>query len=287
MKKLTTLFLVAISSVMLAQIPNPCLGSWTGGVFTTPASWQSSNIIVHGSVSQSGTVHGSCANAAALNSVDTGSGIYYGGSLVTWSGHTAYFANAGNPVALNGWYELNSVSGDELTIAVGTKCHSNHINGGGLNSYNVTSGSYKQFSVCITVDSSTVDSVAIYFNLNNSRGHDTTHALSLATIDDLSFGTCGISGVEPIGNNVTLESVYPNPASTTCNIIFSIPATSSVNAVLYDLSGRKVMNILANTTMTDGRYKIPVDVTKLANGVYAYTITVDGVPYTQKLVVAK
>ncbi len=47
------------------------------------------------------------------------------------------------------------------------------------------------------------------------------------------------------------------------------------------------MDLLNNTNQTPGRYKLPVDVHTLASGVYAYTITVDGVAYTQKLLVAK
>ena len=113
-----------------------------------------------------------------------------------------------------------------------------------------------------------------------------THNGSYALVDDLSFGSC-LAGIENISNNVTLESAYPNPASTICNIIYSIPVVSSVSIALYDLSGRKVMELLSNSNQTPGRYKLPVDVHALANGVYAYTITANGVPYTQKLVVAK
>src|SRR5271156_2016234 len=109
MKKLTTLFLVAFSSVMLAQVPNPCFSTWSATP-SSPMAWQSSNFIVNGSVQEAFDIYGSCPTSAELNSVDTGhgiyAGIYYGGGLVTWDGHTVYFHNAGNPVALNGWYEF-------------------------------------------------------------------------------------------------------------------------------------------------------------------------------------
>jgi len=289
MKKLTTLFLVAFSSVMLAQIPGPCFATWSGGINNSPAGWESSNIIVANSASMSGTVHGSCVTSAALNSVLNGSS-YYGGSLVTYDGtnHSIYFPTGGTQTALNGWYQLTSVSGDEFLASIVTKTAHNNANGAGAKIYSTSTAVWKQFSVCIVVDSSTMDSAAIYFNLDNSRGHDTTHNGSLLTIDDLSFGSCIATGIDEVNNNnVILEEAYPNPANGICNIIFSLPCSSTVNVSIYDLSGRKVLTPLENATLSDGRYKVPVDVTNLANGIYEYTLTVNGMPITQKLVVAK
>jgi len=283
MKTLTTLFLTAVSSVIMAQIPNACFDNWTSG---NPDQWQTTNILQAGSVTQVSNTHGSCTSAVQLNSVTYGS-IIAGGVAETWNGHTGYFVNAGNPVAVNGWYILNSVGGDELEVATLTRCSTGE-NGGEINTYSTSTTVYKQFSACLTYTvACTADSAEIFLELSNSRMHDTTHSGSYAIIDDLSFGSCSALGVDDIQNQVNLEAAYPNPASDFCNIIYSIPATSTVNVALYDLSGKKVMNILDNTNQTIGRYKIPVDVSKLANGVYAYTISVDGVPYTQKLVVAK
>lgn len=277
-----TLFLTAMSSILFAQIPNPCFDSWSSG---DPVGWATKNSVYPGSTTQSSNAYTGCTSAAELNSYNTGSG-YYGGFLQTNKLTDGYFANAGNPAALNGWYILNSVGGDKLSVDIETKTTST-INGTRAIYITTSTLVYKQFSTCINYTPGTADSASIQFSLvNSSGGTSGTNNGSYAIIDDLSWGTC-ITGVEEISKNVRLEFVYPNPASDICNIIYSIPNSAAVSVSLFDLSGKKVMNILEICQQTSGRYKIPVDVRKLANGVYTYTITVDGLPYTQKLVISK
>lgn len=287
MKKLTTLFLTIVSSVMLAQtIPNFSFENWSGSP-SNPTGWYTLNAILTGSTTESNMAW-AASHSAQLNSV-LALGQNYGGVLGSGTLSDIYFATglSSNPAALTGWYELAPVSGDELKIIVVTK-NGSTVNGGDTSSIKTTTaGAWKEFSICLNYISGTADSAAILFQLSGSDGSDSTHNGSSALIDDLVWGACGTSGVEDISNNVTLEPSYPNPANDICNIIFSIPGTSLVNADLYDLNGRKIMNLMNNANLSSGRYKIPVDVSKFANGVYFYTITVDGVPYTQKLVVAK
>jgi hypothetical protein len=279
MKTLTTLFLTAVSSVMLAQtIPNASFETWSVG---NPAGWYTLNLYETGSVTQSSNAY-SGSSAASLNSVLVGS-TYVGGFLQSNTLTDGFFSYPGNPAALNGWYILNSVGGDMFEVEVLTKNSAD--NGAALKNISTSTSVYKQFSACINYSSGTADSAEIVLDLTNTGG--ATHAGSYVIVDDLSFGSCTPTGIEDINNTVALEPSYPNPASTICNIIYSIPSSSTVHVALYDLSGRMVMNILDNTNQTPGRYKIPVNVHTLANGVYVYTITVDGVPYTQKLVVAK
>ena len=281
MKILSTLLLSVTSSILAAQIPNPSFENWQySSPPYYPISWTTANRLANGYVVESSAAHAGTL-AARLNSM-----YNLGGYLETWNGHTGYFVNSGNPDALNGWYILNSVGFDELEVVVNTKCSSG-INGVDTLITMTPTTVYKQFSACISyTPGCTADSASIFIELTNANFGATNNG-SYIIVDDLSFGPCATSGIDAINNGVTLESVYPNPASQLANIVYAIPNSSMVSVSLYDLNGRKVMNILDNTNQTPGRYKIPVDVTKLANGVYAYTITVNGVPYTQKLVVAK
>lgn len=282
MKTLTTLFLTALSSVMLAQIPDAGFENWTGG---TPNGWYDLNSIYPGGSLQSSNFH-TGASSLELDASNAVGGHRYGGFVETGSLGSPYFPTGvgTTPAALTGWYELNPVAGDELEIAVIT-IHGGAINGGGNLKDTGSVAIWKQFTLCITA-SSTADSASIFFDLLNSSGRDTIHNGTTAFIDDIAWGAC-TAGIDNINNDVTLEPSYPNPANNICNIIFSLPGTSTVSVALYDLNGRKMMGLMDNTNLTSGRYKIPVDVRTLANGVYFYTILVDGVPYTQKLVVTK
>jgi hypothetical protein len=281
MKILTTLFFTAVCSIAFAQIPNASFENWQySSPPYYPISWTTANRIANGYVVESSNAHDGTL-AARLNSM-----YNLGGYVETWDGKTRYFTNSGNPDALNGWYILNSVGFDELEVIVNTKCSSG-ANGIDTMITMTPTSVYKQFSACINYTSGcAADSAAIFIELTNANFGATNNG-SYLIIDDLSFGPCATSGIDGINNGVTLESAYPNPASQFANIIYAIPNTATVSVALYDLNGRKVMDIVDNTNQTPGRYKIPVDVTKLANGVYFYTVSVDGVPYTQKLVVAK
>ena len=278
MKKLTTIFLSLVSTALIAQIPNACFDNWTSGV---PTGWNSESYQVI-----SATVNGSCTSSVGLSQQQI-AGNFIGGEVATGPtvGDSYYLYSAvGNPVALNGYYQLNSNGGDYFEATVITKSGTS-ITGGASFTSSTSTSAWKAFSVCITYSNShlAVDSISITLELNTSNGHTGTTAL----VDDLSFGAC-LNDVPVIDqNNVKLESAYPNPSNTVCNIIYTIPTDGIVSADLYDISGRKLETLLNEGKQTSGRYKLSVDVTSLANGIYIYRITVDGQAYTQKFTVAR
>jgi hypothetical protein len=273
MKKITTILLSLMSTALIAQIPNPSFENWSGG---NPVGWTDGNSFAPGSTTQSATAHAG-SSACSLNNFGGAGGFVVTGS---YSG-SVFFPITGNPAAINGYYILNVVSGEGLNVSVTTKQGSSN-NGAGTLNITTATAVYKQFSACVHIGSGTADSCSILIQLTGSP----THSGAYVIVDDLSIGAC-VNAVDEISHDVTLEPSYPNPASTICNIIYSIPSEGTVNVNLYDISGRKVMNLLNDTKQTDGRYKIPVDVTNLANGVYIYKVTVNGQSYSQKLTVAK
>ena len=289
MRRIATLFLIVISGIASAQIPNPGFEAWTGsGASLLPAGWNDLNGFLAGSTVKSSTAH-SGKYSAELTSV-LSSGIYFGGVISTGTISNPYFGTglSSNPSALTGWYQLQSVGGDQLQVIVRARVtDSSNFTGSGSTYYNTTVAVWKQFSICLKYTGGTTDSASIIFELVNSTGNGApTNAGSYILIDDLAWGVCG-AGIEDINSDVSLEPSYPNPASYINNIIYSIPRPANVSVGLYDLNGRKVINILNNTYQTPGRYKIPVDISSFENGVYLYTVVADGVSYTQKLVVAK
>jgi hypothetical protein len=280
MKKLTTLFLSVMSMALVAQIPNPSFESWTSGA---PNGWTIYSFYAAGSVTESNTAHAG-SHSVSLNAVLVSS-TYYGGFVQTGASlGDDYFANAGNPKAINGWYQMTTSGGDAFYYTATAKNAGGAI-GAGSGNTGVATAVWKQFSICINYSAGTADSLSIQLELANvSSGQP--HAGSFILVDDLSFGTC-LTGIDEIGNDVKIEAAYPNPASTICNIIYSIPTDAKVNINLYDISGRKVATLLDDTEQTPGRYKVPVDVSNLANGIYIYRVTVNGQSYAQKLTVAK
>jgi len=79
---------------------------------------------------------------------------------------------------------------------------------------------------------------------------------------------------------------YPNPANENVNIVYSVSKTSEVSINVTSITGDVVFNKNVGTVEA-GEYNENIDVTKLANGVYFYTLTVNGNQITKKLVVSK
>jgi len=278
----TLVLLMFVNSLIRAQIPNASFEHWTN---STPNGWYITDpaTIVRTTNAYDSTY------AVRLNVVMEGP---FASSGYLWSGDSGTDGNfplASVPAALNGWMIGHFAGSDQMTINAQVS-----INGlvAGSIGINVAPNSavYKQFSFSFDTANVTpgADSAYLEFGLINI----TTGALDTTTyyiIDDLSMGpflNLG-TGIAQPNANAFLETCSPNPASNTANIIYSITGNSTISVTMYDVLGNKVRTLLDGMQQTPGRYKIPTDVSMLGNGVYFYSLNVDGQSYTQKMIVSK
>lgn len=102
-------------------------------------------------------------------------------------------------------------------------------------------------------------------------------------VDVAMFGVGSASGVNE-ETSVNLN-IYPNPVSTTANIVFSLSENAVVNASLVNVLGETVK---ANAyQLNAGNQKIDFDVTDVSAGVYFLQLNINGQATTQKITVAK
>ena len=89
-------------------------------------------------------------------------------------------------------------------------------------------------------------------------------------------------------NNVEAISLnaYPNPANNNVNISFSINQSSTVSVSVVSVTGDVVYNNNLGS-ITSGSYNENINASQLANGVYFYTLTVNGNVTTKKLIISK
>ncbi len=80
--------------------------------------------------------------------------------------------------------------------------------------------------------------------------------------------------------------VFPNPFNPTTNISFELRVASSVNLVVYDITGKTVAE-LANGWMNPGRHEVTFDASGLASGVYVYQLQADDFRANGKMVLMK
>jgi len=79
---------------------------------------------------------------------------------------------------------------------------------------------------------------------------------------------------------------YPNPFNPSTRISYSIPHTSDVSLIVYDLLGREVARLVQGTK-PPGDYSVTWNATNVPSGVYYYRLAVGSFVETKKMVVMK
>ena len=81
---------------------------------------------------------------------------------------------------------------------------------------------------------------------------------------------------------------YPNPFNPITNIKYQIPKAGYVSLKVYDMLGRLV-ETLVDEEKSAGSYevKFPAGSRQLASGIYIYSLNVNGLIFTRKLVLMK
>jgi hypothetical protein len=79
-------------------------------------------------------------------------------------------------------------------------------------------------------------------------------------------------------------SVTPNPITNRALVSYAMPKAGNVSLVVYDAAGRPVQT-LASGSRAAGRYTATLDASRMANGVYFYTLTSGSSSVSHKLTV--
>jgi len=102
-----------------------------------------------------------------------------------------------------------------------------------------------------------------------------------------SFSYSNIVEVE-VGTPMTfaLDQNYPNPFNPTTTIAYRIPEASVVTLKVFDITGTEVAT-LVNTKQEAGSYTVNFDASKLASGMYIFTIKAGEFTATKKMMLLK
>jgi len=103
-------------------------------------------------------------------------------------------------------------------------------------------------------------------------------------VDFLVSTTSDNISVKEVPNSFSLGNAFPNPSSNDVTIAFDLKSNNNVSIKLVNLVGQEVMNI-ANDNFSAGANEVKFNVSNLTGGVYFYTMTVDGVSQSQKIMI--
>ena len=98
------------------------------------------------------------------------------------------------------------------------------------------------------------------------------------------------TGINQIGTIIPdkyeLYNNYPNPFNPVTKIRFDLPKSSTVRILLYDITGKVVMN-LVNGELQAGSYETTLDATSLSSGLYFYRMETPDYSNTKRLMLIK
>ena len=132
--------------------------------------------------------------------------------------------------------------------------------------------------------------------LDNSRGTGQNFSFILRAVDTLvvlynewpltatPVSVEAISDVVP--DKYSLEQNYPNPFNPSTTIRYSLPESSEVTLKIYNVLGMEVAT-LVNQQQIAGQYEASFDASRLASGIYFYTLETSGVSISKKMMLLK
>jgi hypothetical protein len=125
--------------------------------------------------------------------------------------------------------------------------------------------------------------IVIVYEINGMFWREPGDTTGLGAVD-------GVQSVGPIkvGTPVSYLTArnYPNPFNPTTVINYSLPVAGAVKLTVYDLTGRKVSD-LVNRYQEAGSYAIGFDGHAMPSGIYFYRVTVGSLTFTNRMVLLK
>ena len=113
---------------------------------------------------------------------------------------------------------------------------------------------------------------------------DTTDTISKDSSD--INNTRRIETTEAI-NKTTNFVIYPNPSNGEFTITYDVIKRMNVVVNIIDLKGLLIKNVVDITNQYEGKYKIPVNVSDLPNGIYLVNLIMENKKLVERLVIER
>ncbi|HWP83283.1 MAG TPA: T9SS type A sorting domain-containing protein [Bacteroidota bacterium] len=124
-----------------------------------------------------------------------------------------------------------------------------------------------------------------WYNFKDPKNYGTGYNLAIRAIIDIQVGT-GNDEITLMPDTYSLSQNYPNPFNPTTTIRFELPKSNYVMLKVFDLLGRHVATLI-NQPMDVGSHEITFDASRLASGVYFYTLEAGDFRQTKSMVLLK
>jgi hypothetical protein len=246
-----------------AQIPNSSFETWNN---PDPVNWETSNNNTGGVINVTQVNNAHSGSKAMKLQAWTYQGFVFSAVAVCPS-NGGFFAYAGQPVTLTGWYISNLLGGDKVSVnAVLQK--NNNTTGAATVSFSNTTSVYQQFSTSfIYTNQQNSDSAAVTVGLFTSNGGAVNlNSASYVIVDDLQFSSSLPTGMsQNEKENELLLNL--NLSENSLKVFYTLPNEADVKIQLQDITGKVIKNMI-NIPQQPGTYRIIENVEELDRGIY-------------------
>lgn len=126
---------------------------------------------------------------------------------------------------------------------------------------------------------------ALYFNGDNFVYAGGVRGTLIKTIPAELLLT-PVSGTNGTPKTFSLGQNYPNPFNPVTNIRFSIPTAGAVSLSIFDITGRKVTDLI-NGVLNAGSHEVTWNASQFSSGVYFFTLKTAESTETRKMTLVK
>jgi large repetitive protein len=84
-----------------------------------------------------------------------------------------------------------------------------------------------------------------------------------------------------------LSQNYPNPFNPVTKIDFELPVDSKICIRVFDITGKEVLNLINNENRNAGYFTVTIDGSRLASGVYFYSLSSGSFTAVKKMILIK
>jgi len=172
---------------------------------------------------------------------------------------------------------LSAIDGTENSFCWSGNCYSS-----------TTDTSLAEYDMLIPAGQTSADVFSGHYTHNNKYGEtmvkytlfERGNVENNATI--VVIYKYSLTGIEANAEKISVSDVYPNPATGMVNIDYNLSNASSASVKIVNLLG----SVVKSVNLSGGSNKTSIDVSDLTQGVYFYSVLVDGNVYkTRKLIV--
>lgn len=143
-------------------------------------------------------------------------------------------------------------------------------------------GCYSEFNYGVSGSSEDQTSYIMYPSAGGAGGQYYTNSTPMVRLNfDPSIGV-----TENVAGNMELGQNIPNPFNNTTAINYSVASNANVTLTVVDMTGKVVMTVNEGTKAA-GDYKITLDASTLAGGLYHYTLSNGTTSITKAMSVVK